>query len=77
MGRETIREGLDCPLCRSRGTAVLKETAKGMPYVYGRDCCNAQLFARSADQAAKMRAAYGAEEAKKEPVRPASGLMFD
>jgi hypothetical protein len=59
MAREVLKSGLDCPLCGSAGTAVAKEDSKGRPYIYGANCCNAQLFARNADQAQKMRRRYG------------------
>lgn len=79
MARETIKEGLTCPLCASRGTAVAKLDAKQRPYIYGANCCNAQLFSRSADQAARMRKAWGLPDAAAAPVseKSGSGLVMD
>jgi hypothetical protein len=73
MAREILKSGIDCPLCGSAGTAVAKEDAKGRPYIYGAHCCNAQLFARNEDQAARMRKKFGIGSGRGDDARSESG----
>lgn len=72
MGRETLREGVECPVCKT-DTAVIKVQANGRWYIYGRDCCNSQLFARTAQQQAALERQYGQEKPQE---RAGSGLVI-
>jgi hypothetical protein len=58
MGRENLKEGIECPCCGLM-TAVVKRQTNGKLYVFCRDGCNHQSFARTEQQNVAMAKKYG------------------
>jgi len=63
MARENLKEGVECPCCGLK-TAVVKRQTNGKLYVFCRDGCNHQAFARTEQQNAAMAKKYSVPAAE-------------